>query len=194
MAMQTLIQYQWETFIGLEVLSLIFLLLFGIFRYFLDQKKFSLLFIFGFISLLVLEVLIGILIYRVTGELTQFHIVLIIFLAYALTFGYFDFKKLDRWMRKNIGKLRKKELLTEKDCLIIKRNQDPKYIAKKYRISAYTHTILFISAQTVLWLMGTENMSEIIGYLRDLSWFDNPTSAGTPYANDIYFSIGIIWG
>src|SRR5699024_6535655 len=75
-------------------------------------------------------------VYNETGEISQFHIVIIIFLLYACTFGIVDFLKLDRWMRLKIGGWRKIDMLSEKDKRIIVKQENPKQIAKKYRTSS----------------------------------------------------------
>ena len=63
-------------------------------------------------------------------------------MAYAATFGISDFKKLDRWMRKHIGKWRGVELLADKDISIMGKQKDPKYIAKKpYQLDHPSHRI-----------------------------------------------------
>src|SRR5690625_2742629 len=108
-----LVEYQWEIFIVIEVLSFISLLLFGIIRYFLGRQKLSFQFLFLFLVLLILEALLGIIIYQETGEISTFQIVIAIFVLYACTFGIADFKKLDRWMRLKIGNFRNIDLLTE---------------------------------------------------------------------------------
>lgn len=141
-----------------------------------------------------IEGALGLYVYRQTGEISTFQIVIIIFILYAFTFGIFDFIKLDRWMRKKIGKLRGVELLTAKDYEIIEKNKNPKYIAKKYRISSYIHFILFITAQAVLWGMGTESLAEIKMYLSDFSWLGHGNSKESPYQNDAAFAVGVIWG
>lgn len=116
--MAFLLSYQWQIFIALEILSIIFLLLFGLFRYFFGRSRLSFFFIIGFIVLLALEALLGYWVYQVTGEISTFLIIITIFVLYACTFGIYDFLKLDRWMRRKIGEWRGVELLTEKDYRI----------------------------------------------------------------------------
>lgn len=53
--MDFILRYQWEIFILAEVLSLIFILLFGVTRYVANKRKLSLGFLFLFIVLLFLE-------------------------------------------------------------------------------------------------------------------------------------------
>lgn len=151
-------------------------------------------FIFLFLFLLIIEGLLGLYVYRQTGEISTFQIVIIIFIIYAFTFGILDFIKLDRWMRKKIGKLRGVELLTDKDYEIIEKNNNPKYIAKKYRVSSYIHLVLFITVQAILWVIGTDSLAEIKMYLSDFSWLENENAKGSPYPNDAAFAIGVIWG
>jgi len=192
--MDIILEYSWELFILAEVLSIVAFILFGVFRYFFNKRSLSLVFIFLFLFLLVIEGLLGLYVYLRTGEIETFQIVITIFILYAFTFGFFDFIKLDRWMRKTIGKIRGVELLTEKDYKIIERNNDPQSIAKKYRISSYIHIVLFFSVQAVLWRMGTDNLSEIIMYLSDFSWVEQGAANESPYPNEAAFAIGIIWG
>src|SRR5699024_12714180 len=101
------------------------------------------------------------------GEISQFHIVIIIFLLYACTFGIVDFLKLDRWMRLKIGGWRKIDMLSEKDKRIIVKQENPKQIAKKYRTSSMAHTIIFLIVQTVFWYQGTTDMQERIAVVTE---------------------------
>jgi len=188
-----LLQYQWEIFIGIEIISVILLLLFGFFRYFLGRKKQSTLFIIGFVSLLFIEGLLALIIYQKTGEFETFQIVIIVFLIYACTFGINDFRNLDRWMRGKIGAWRNIELLSAKDYDIIEKRKDPKQIARKYRISATVHLILFIIVQTIFWMLGTESVNEMLSYLKDLSWIETGEYMDSPYPNETLYGIGMIW-
>lgn len=191
--LQFIVTYQWEIFILLEVLSFVSLLLFGFLRYVLNKRELSVLAIVGFLVLLLIESLLAILIYHETKEISTFQIIILIFVVYACTFGIFDFIKLDRWMRKKVGQWRRVELLTEKDYVILKRQKDPKYLAKKYRLTSVVHLVVFIVGQSILWTYGTENFDEIISFLTDLSWIEAGTSEQSPYANDAAYSVGMIW-
>lgn len=191
--MGVILEYSWELFILIELLSIGVLLLFGIFRYFFNKPTLSIMFIFLFLFMLILEGLLGLYVYQQTGEISTFQIVITIFIIYAFTFGIFDFIKLDRWMRRKIGTFRGVELLSDKDYKIIKRNNNPKYIAKKYRKSSYIHLVIFVTVQAFFWIMGTENLTEIKMYLTDLSWIEKGIAKESPYANEITFGIGAIW-
>lgn len=192
--MNTLIKYQWEIFIGLEILSVICLLIFGFVRYMLGKKSLSHLFIGGFLLFLVCEALLSLMIYRETGEFGTFQIVIIIFVIYACTFGISDFKRLDRWMRKKVGEWKKEELLTEKDYALMEMQANPKYIAKKNRRSAMIHLVLFIAVQSVFWYMGTNSFEEMLRFLSDWSWIESGDYLLSPYPNETLYAIGIIWG
>ncbi|MFD2043123.1 hypothetical protein ACFSTA_02245 [Ornithinibacillus salinisoli] len=192
--MDMILNYNWELFITAEILSLVALILFCIFRYFFNKQRLSIVFIFLFLFLLVLEALLGLYVYTHTGEISSFLIIIAIFIIYACTFGVFDFIRLDRWMRGKIGKLRGVELLTPKDYEIMERNKDPKYIAKKYRISSFIHLVIFVIGQSIFWIIGTDSIAEMKSYITDFSWLENGVSEGTPYPNDTIFSIGVIWG
>lgn len=192
--MDLLLEYNWELFIAAEVLSVLALLLFGISRYWFIQGRTSYLFIGLFLLLLVLEALLGLYVYQQTGEISTFLIIIMLFVLYACTFGIFDFIRLDRWMRSKIGKLRGVELLTDKDYRMIERTKDPKYKAKKYRISSTIHLIVFFAGQFLLWSWGTSGLDEMIGYASDLSWIEDGDFRNSPYQNDAMFAVGTIWG
>ena len=192
--MELLITFQWEIFIALEVLSMLALLLFGSVRYLLNKKTLSLLFIIAFLILLLLEALLAILIYQETKEISAFQMVVIIFVLYACTFGMTDFKKLDRWMRRKIGKWRNVELLTEKDYEVMERDKDPRFIARKYRWTSTLHLVVFVVVQTAFWMYGTADTEELLGYIRDFSWIEVGNFEESPYPNETIYSIGMIWG
>lgn len=192
--MQFLVNYQWEIFITIEILSLVSLLLFGFLRYGFNKRKLSVIAIVAFLVFLIIEALLGILIYQETKEISSFQIIIGIFVIYACTFGIFDFIKLDRWMRKKVGKWRNIELLTKKDYAILKRQKNPKYLAKKYRLSSIIHLFIFIVGQSILWMYGTENFAEMLGFLTDFTWIEAGTAEASPYANEMTYSIGMIWG
>src|SRR5690625_3966090 len=178
--MNLILTYNWEIFITIEILSIAALILFGTSRYFFNRHTLSKMFIGLFLLLLVLEGALGFYVYRQTGEISTFQIVITIFIIYAFTFGIFDFIRLDRWMRRKIGALRRVELLSDKDYKIIRRNKDPKYIAKKYRISSYIHFVIFVTVQAILWILGTESIAEIIMYLSDFSWIEKGVAKESP--------------
>lgn len=192
--MDLLLEYNWELFIAAEVLSVLALLLFGISRYWFIQGRTSYLFIGLFLLLLVLEALLGLYVYQQTGEISTFLIIITLFVLYACTFGIFDFIRLDRWMRSKIGKLRGVELLTDKDYRMIERTKDPKYKAKKYRLSSTIHLIVFFAGQYLLWSWGTSGIDEMISYASDLSWIEDGDFRNSPYQNDAMFAVGTIWG
>src|SRR5699024_2375299 len=104
------------------------------------------------------------------------------------------FLKLDRWMRGKIGKWRGVNLLTQKDQEMIRLQKDPKYIARKYRISSIIHTIIFIVLQIAFLLHGTGSIAEMLPYLTDLSWINTEDVALTPYGNETLYQISMVWG
>ncbi|MBS3680937.1 hypothetical protein KGF86_11975 [Ornithinibacillus massiliensis] len=192
--MDFILRYQWEIFILAEVLSLIFILLFGVTRYVANKRKLSLGFLLLFIVLLFLEAALALFVYKETGEISTFQIVITIFVIYACTFGISDFKKIDRWMRLKIGSWRGTELLTEKDKYVMQKQKDPKYIAKKYRISSIIHLIVFIIVQLIFLNYSLDNWSQVLPYLQDLSWIGTEIIGETPYANETLYGISMVWG
>lgn len=192
--MDVIMEYQWGIFIVLEVLSFACLLFFGVVRYIFNKQKLSLFFLFLFILLLFLEAALAIFIYKETGEFSTFQIIITIFVIYACTFGISDFKKLDRWMRLKIGNWRGIELLTEKEKYVMKKQKDPKYIAKKYRLSSIIHFLLFLIAQLIFLTYSLESMEQALPYLTDLSWIGTESIEETPYSNETLYGISVVWG
>lgn len=190
-----IVQYQWNIFITAEILSLLALLLFGAIRYLFGKKRLSLSFLILFLLLLAVEAGAALIVYQQTGEIETFQIVVFVFIIYACTFGIWDFKKLDRWMRDKIGNVRKVDLLTDKDREIMQRQKDPKYIAKKYRYSSIVHLAIFVIVQCCFWYYGTNGDIELmLAYLKDPSWMGQETAVNSPYPNATLYEISHVWG
>ncbi|GGA71302.1 hypothetical protein [Ornithinibacillus halotolerans] len=192
--MKLILEYQWEIFIGIEVISFISLILFGIVRYLFSKPKMSRFFLLVFFLLLILEAVLAVILYQETGEISTFQIVIIIFIFYACTFGISDFRKLDRWMRLKIGKWRGIDLLTENDKRIMKKQKDPKYIARKYRYSSLVHLLVFVLAQIIFWSYGVNSLEEVKAYLTDLSWISADNYAISPYPSEMLYGVSMVWG
>lgn len=191
--MAFIVDYQWYIFITVEILSWVMLLFFGVCRYVFQKKRLSNWFILLFIFFIFLEAVLALVLYQETGEISDFQIIIIIFVLYACTFGITDFRKLDRWMRGKIGNWRGVDLLTEKDKYIIQRQKDPKHIARKYRISSTIHTIIFIVVQAAFWLYGTGSIAAMIPYITDLSWYGTENINLTPYPNEVLYYGSMVW-
>lgn len=192
--MNFLLTYQWNIFIIAEVLSLVSLLLFGVVRYFFNKHRLSSLFIVLFILFVALEAVLAWLIYQETGEIEDFQIIITVFVLYACTFGVSDFRKLDRLMRKHIGKWRGVNLLTEKDREKMSKQKDPKHKARKYRWSSLVHLIVFVAVQVGFLMYSNNDIQAIVDYIKDLSWIGTENIAETPYANETLYGISMVWG
>ncbi|PTL21646.1 hypothetical protein [Shouchella clausii] len=195
-AIEGIVEFVAPLFIAMELASLVCLLLFGVARYGLDKRGTSMIFIFLFVGITALEAGLGWLLYKETGELSTLQIIITVFVLYAVTFGIQDFKKLDRWMKQKIGRLRGIDLLTDKDREQIAKQKDPSYQARMYRRSSFAHLLVFLIAQTVFFALGTNNWDDALSYVRDLSWLSsesyNPTNS--PYPNETIHSISMLWG
>lgn len=192
--LDVIVDYQWQIFITVEILSWVMLLLFGVWRYAFNKKQISTILLFSFVALILIEAILAIIVYKETGVISDFQIIIIIFVLYACTFGIFDFIKLDRWMRKKIGAWRGVELLTEKDKQQMAQQKNPKYMARKYRITSTIHTIAFLVVQMFFWIYGTNSIAEMSGFLSDLSWIGTENVMETPYANEPMYFGSLIWG
>lgn len=191
--MDTLLTFQWEAFIFLEVLSWIFLLLFLIVRYAFGKESLGRLFLTLFVLFIFLEALLAFIVYQKTGEISTFQVVIFIFVVYACTFGISDFKKLDRYIKMKVGIWRGVELLTEKDKRIIEKLNDPKVIAKKYRLWWYGHTVVFLIAQYLFWIYYGNDAQPFLSYVTDVSWFEDSKIENSPYTNEMILNISRLW-
>lgn len=185
--------YQWEVFIFLEIASWIFLFLFLLLRYAFDRVKIGQIFLVLFLLFIIFEGILAFINYRQTGEIDTFQIVVFIFIIYACTFGISDFKKLDRYIKQTVGKWRKVDLLTEKDRAVMEKQQNPKYIARRYRLWWYGHTIAFIIANIIFWQLYGDKATEFLSYIQDWSWFEEETIHHAPYKHEMVMNIVRLW-
>ncbi|KYG88906.1 hypothetical protein A0U40_14495 [[Bacillus] sp. KCTC 13219] len=193
--MQTfLLSYQWALFISAEVISIVSLVLFGITRYFFNKRKTSNFFILLFIAVTAFEAAIAWIVYNHTGEISNFTILITIFVLYAVTFGLNDFKKLDRWMRVKIGNYRGIDLLTAKDHQIIAKEKNPHYEKRKDIIMTTVHVIIFVIAQLIFWAIGMESFSQFGYYISTIGeWFTTDQFKNSPYPSEFLYHASMIW-
>lgn len=123
--MEMLVNYQWYWFVLLEIISTIGALAFIVVRYKIKHRTLSQLALAIFIVPLLLEAGLALLIYQQTKEITTFHIVIMVFLLYACTFGIADFKKIDRMVRIWLGKRAGEDLLTATEHAQLAREKKP---------------------------------------------------------------------
>lgn len=191
--MELMITYQWEIFISLEVLSLVFLVAFLFIRYAFTKQGLSRLFLLLFILCIAFEAVIALLIYQRTGEISTFQIVIGIFIIYACTFGISDFKKLDRYIKSKVGKWRGINLLTEADLRKMEQAKDPIVVARKNRRWWYAHAFVFVIAHYVFWVYYGSNSHDFSYYLSDFSWWEDKGSANGPFQHEVVGGISKIW-
>src|SRR5699024_11281080 len=77
--MQLIVDYQWYLFITVEILSWVMLLGFGVSRYIFHQKKISNILLMLFILFILLEAILALVVYQATDEISDFQIIIIIF-------------------------------------------------------------------------------------------------------------------
>ncbi len=191
--MTFLIENQWAIFITLEVSALICLLLFAVVRYAFTKVRFSYTFLFLFIVMILLEALLAYLVYLETGEFTTFQIVIMIFIIYAGTFGVSDFKRMNRWVKDKVGKWKGIDLLTEKDREIMAYLKDPKVIARRARYWFYAHTVVFISAIYVFWLLYGNDSYSLDYFIVNLEWYGDELLEPQPFTSELITNIVRIW-
>jgi len=173
--MQFLVEHDWMIFISLEIAALIFLLLFVVVRYLLSMRQLSQLFLGLFLLMMVFEAMLAYFVYQVTGEVSTFQIVIIIFLLYAVTFGISDFKNLDYKARVRIGKWRNVPLVTDEEVERMQKRKHPKVIGKKSRRWFYAHTIIFGIALVYFWQSYGSTEHGFLYFIQDFAWFGDET-------------------
>lgn len=191
--MGTLLQYEWEIFLTIELTSIISLLLFILLRYLITNKKISYLFLAIFILTVVLEACFAFILYQITKEVTTIQIIIILFLLYAITFGINDFKRMDRYLKVKIGKWKNIDLLTEKDYKAIEDLKNPRIIAQKARRSFYLHSFTFFIAVTAFWFYHGNHTYTAFYFLTNLEWFSDHTIDPQPFNNLQLVKIVEIW-
>lgn len=191
--MDLLVEYQWNVFIALEIASLLFIISFLIVRYTFNHRTLARTLFTLFIAFILLEAILAIIVYKQTGKIETFQIVIFIFVFYACTFGISDFKKLDRYMKQKIGKWRGVDLLTEEDKRIMKRLKDPKVIARKNFIWWLGHTTVFVGAFIIAWTLYGNPHYDFMHFLRDWSWFDSTDVHTFPFTSDMLTQVMKLW-
>lgn len=191
--MDTLLAYQWEIFIALEVIATVSLLLFLVTRYAFTNQKLSLLFLYLFFILLGSEAVLAIVVYKQTGEISTFTIVIAIFILYAATFGISDFRKLDRFIKKWIGKWKNIDLLSDKDKERMERAKDPKVISRNSLIWWLSHVVIFLIVHVFLWMTYGKHDDGIMYFLTDWSWYSAENLGTGPFTNEMVGSISQLW-
>lgn len=195
--MSFILDYQWEIFISLEVLSLIFLLLLLLIRYALLNQALSQLFLVAFVCMIVLEGVLALAVYRATGEIDTFQIVILVFIVYAFTFGIGDFKRLDRWIKQKVGHWQGVDLLTDEDKQIMQQQKDPIYRARKYRREWFIHTIIFVLAHVFFFIFYGNERLTFLEIMSDWSWLEtfDPENIppNGPYRVGPLYLVSLVW-
>lgn len=191
--MKFLLTHQWSIFITIEILSLVFLLLFFITRYIFMKLHSSTVFLVSFITTIILEAFLAYIVYSQTGEFTTFQIVIAIFILYAATFGRSDFKKFDRFARDMIGKWKGVDLLTTEDREIMAYLKNPKVVAKRARYWFYAHITIYAIAILVFWTLYGNPDYPLSHFLTNFEWFGDETIQPQPFQNELLSNIVRIW-
>lgn len=185
--------FQWEIFIGIEILSYIFLLAFLAVRYILGKQRFSQLVLILFILCIFLEAGLATLIYQKTGEISVFQIIIGFFVVYACTLGISDFRKLDRYIKSHVGHWRGVNLLTKEDIQKMEAAEDPVVIARKSRKWWYIHASFFIIAHVIFWFVYGNDTNAFTDYIKDVSWWGENGIENGPFRNIRVAQISKLW-
>ncbi|SFS53779.1 hypothetical protein [Marininema halotolerans] len=143
-------EYRWFLLIGMEVTFWLSLMGFFITRYWFQLKKISRVSFAIFIGNEVAIFTLGVLDYINTGKVTNYQVIILILLIYALTSGKKDFRKLDAFIERKIKQWRgeKTEALTSITPPEEIGKPDMDY-AKREVKTWLKHVILFLIAQII---------------------------------------------
>ena len=185
--MEMLVNYQWYWFVLLEIISTIGALAFIVVRYKIKHRTLSQLALAIFIVPLLLEAGLALLIYQQTKEITTFHIVIMVFLLYACTFGIADFKKIDRMVRIWLGKRAGEDLLTATEHAQLAREKSPHYIRQKSLRNLVIHSVIFIVAVIYMWItFGNPDFSLSLRWVTD-------SDRVQPLTNEVANTVLRVW-
>lgn len=176
--MDFLLEYKWFFLLGAEVsfwvLSVAFLLL----RYLLDLDRAS----FVVLALIVLDNLfiagLGFLDYLRTGEFAAYQLVALAIIAYGLTFGKRDFRRLDRYMKRKVAGWRGEAPSPPAEPQA--KAAAPRHKAEKERRRFYWHLAVFVVGQAMLYAVGE-------------SWLAAQFAGAAPEDPSALMSAGRVW-
>lgn len=143
-------RYLWELFIITEIIFWLCIILFLLIRYVLGRQRISVWILPIFILSVVIDIYLGWVDYKVTGEFSIFQFIVVIFIIYAVTSGLSDFKRLDAYIQRKIAKWKGEP---EPELAV---KLPPKYgreHAKHERIGWYMHVAMFVFAQIVFFFL-----------------------------------------
>ncbi|KEK25366.1 hypothetical protein [Bacillus gaemokensis] len=147
--MNILAEYRWYFLIGAEIVFWVSAIGFFLMRYGFRLRKAS--FIMGIVLLFneVFILALGVIDYYQTGTFSNFQIITVVILLYALFYGKKDLKKLDIWVQKLVAKWRKEPLPIIEDPLEV-----TGWAYTKQEIGQWSlHLVLFIIVHLVFFFM-----------------------------------------
>lgn len=139
--------YRWELLIVTEIIFFASIAAFLVTRYFLGWRHLSVWLLPIFILSVLIDVYIGWVDYKVTGEFSKFQFIIIIFIVYAATSGLSDFRRLDVAIQRKVARWKGEP---EPEISV---KLPPKYgraHAKHERKGWYIHLLIFTIVQCVM--------------------------------------------
>ncbi|WP_026691701.1 hypothetical protein [Alteribacter aurantiacus] len=190
--MERLIHYQWELFIATEVIAIVAIVAFTICRYLLKSNSGTKISLWLFILSNVFDVIVGFFIYRHTGELSTFQVVVFIFVVYAITFGRSDFLKLDYWLRTQIDRYFHTSHVSEDER---QRMNEKKNSGRESLREWGLHVLLFTIVNVSFFLVFPSTQVALTEALQVdglVRWFESPEAFGL-FGEPALNQVVIIW-
>ncbi len=142
--------FLWELLIVTEIIFWLLIGLFLLFRYVLGWKQFTKWMIPIFILTIVIDIYLGWVDYKMTGEFSIFQFIIIIFVVYALTSGLSDFRRLDAYIQRKVAKWKGQPEPEQSAKLPAKYGREH---ARHERNGWFMHIAMFVLAQVAFFLL-----------------------------------------
>ncbi|MBM7095466.1 hypothetical protein JSY36_06860 [Bacillus sp. H-16] len=194
--MDTIIHYQWELFIATEVIAVLSVAAFVVFRYVAGSPRYARISLYVFVAANLFDVVVAFLVYRHTGELSMFQVVIFIFVMYAITFGRSDFKKLDFWLRTQIDRFARTDLVTSEEREAYEEKRYGKAQVHRTLKEWAMHGGLFVTVQAVFFLVfpsSSVTVAETLTQEGISRWMDAPESYGL-FSEAAINQVALVWG
>lgn len=179
-------EHGWLLFLISEGLTWLFIGLFFYCRYWLKFDRLSQVLLIVIIMINIFQIFLGCIDYYVTGEISFFQIVIVLFITYASTLGNADFKRLDQFIKKKINKYRM--YIDQDEELEALQSHIP------YRMGLFfTHTIAFGFIHYIWFLFERDWFNSMIDFNLFIvrTWFQSIDP--TFFTSSIYIMTSYVW-
>ncbi len=189
--MDFVIDHKWTFLITAEVIFWVSMISFITARYWFKLYKVSWLFFVLFILNDLWIAIMGYFDYIETGEFSNYQIIIVVILVYALTYGKTDMKRLDGYIRRKVADWKGEQLAPQTNYSSLYGAEH----AKQERKDFLKHVIFFLSLNLLFWIVfgfteATTQLSDVETFVT--YWFESD-KALLPYTNTSINQIVRVW-